>query len=46
MKIAIPGYETLPAGRIWLAQVWSGDMVNAVISYLPKGTPPTVLSYW
>lgn len=45
-KINIQGYETLPAGRAWLAQVWSGDMVNAVISYLPKGTPPTVLSYW
>lgn len=45
-KINIQGYETLPAGRIWLAQTWSGDMVNAIISYLPKGTPPSVLSYW
>jgi spermidine/putrescine-binding protein len=27
-------------------QSWSGDMLNAVISYLPKGTKPTVLSYW
>ncbi len=46
VKISIAGYETLPAGRVWMAQVWSGDMVNAVISYLPKGTPATVLSYW
>jgi spermidine/putrescine transport system substrate-binding protein len=29
-----------------MAQVWSGDMVNAIISYLPTGTPPTVMSYW
>ncbi|MEA2123219.1 MAG: spermidine/putrescine transport system substrate-binding protein, partial [Solirubrobacteraceae bacterium] len=40
-KISIAGYETLPAARTWMAQVWSGDMVNAIISYLPKGTPPT-----
>lgn len=46
VKINIQGYETLPAGRTWMAQVWSGDMVNAIISYLPKGTPATVLSYW
>jgi spermidine/putrescine transport system substrate-binding protein len=46
VRIAISGYETLPTGRAWLHQVWSGDMLNAVISYLPSGTPPTVLSYW
>lgn len=46
VKISIGGYETLPAGRLWLAHVWAGDMVNAVISYLPKGTPASVLSYW
>ena len=42
----ITGYETLPAGRMWLNQVWSGDMLNAVISYLPEGTTGDVLSYW
>ena len=31
-------YETLPAGRMWMHQSWSGDLLNAVISYLPKGT--------
>lgn len=45
VKVSISAYETLPAGRITMGQVWSGDMLNAVISYLPKGTPPTVLSY-
>ena len=38
VKVTINGYETLPAGRMWLNQVWSGDMLNAVISYLPEGT--------
>lgn len=46
VKVSISGYETLPAGRLWLHQVWSGDMLNAVISYLPEGTSPDVLSYW
>jgi spermidine/putrescine transport system substrate-binding protein len=46
VKVTITGYETLPAGRMWLNQVWSGDMLNAVISYLPEGTKPEVLSYW
>jgi spermidine/putrescine transport system substrate-binding protein len=46
VKVTITGYETLPAGRMWLNQVWSGDMLNAVISYLPEGTKPDVLSYW
>lgn len=46
VKVVINGYETLPAGRMWLNQVWSGDMLNAVISYLPEGTSADVLSYW
>ena len=46
VKVTINGYETLPAGRMWLNQVWSGDMLNAVISYLPEGTSADVLSYW
>jgi spermidine/putrescine transport system substrate-binding protein len=45
-KVAISDYETLPAGRMWLHQSWSGDLISAVISYLPTGTPPTALSYW
>jgi spermidine/putrescine transport system substrate-binding protein len=46
VKVTISDYETLPAGRMWLHQSWSGDLISAVISYLPEGTPPTVLSYW
>ena len=46
VKISISDYETLPAGRIWLHESWSGDLISAVLSYLPKGTKPDVLSYW
>jgi spermidine/putrescine transport system substrate-binding protein len=46
VKVTINGYETLPAGRTTMNQVWSGDMLNAVISYLPEGTSGDVLSYW
>jgi spermidine/putrescine transport system substrate-binding protein len=46
VKISISEYETLPTGRIWLHQAWSGDMINAVVSYMPKGVKPDVLSYW
>jgi spermidine/putrescine transport system substrate-binding protein len=46
VKVTISDYETLPAGRMWLHQSWSGDLISAVISYLPTGTPASVLSYW
>jgi spermidine/putrescine transport system substrate-binding protein len=46
VKVDINEYESLPAGRMDLHQSWSGDMIGAVISYLPKGTPASVLSYW
>jgi spermidine/putrescine transport system substrate-binding protein len=46
VKVDINEYESLPAGRMALHQSWSGDMIGAVISYLPKGTPASVLSYW
>jgi spermidine/putrescine transport system substrate-binding protein len=46
VKVTISQYETLPAGRMWLHQAWSGDLIGGVISYLPKGTKPDVLSYW
>ena len=46
VKVSISDYETLPAGRIWLHESWSGDLISAVLSYLPKGTKPDVLSYW
>jgi spermidine/putrescine transport system substrate-binding protein len=46
VKISISEYETLPTGRMWLHEAWSGDLISAVLSYLPKGTKPGVLSYW
>ena len=46
VKVTISEYETLATGRMWLHQAWSGDLINAAMSYLPKGTPPSVLSYW
>ena len=39
--------EHAPANaRIWLHESWSGDLIAAVLSYLPEGTKPDVLSYW
>jgi spermidine/putrescine transport system substrate-binding protein len=46
VKVSIADYETVPAGRVVLHQAWSGDMISGVLSYLPKGTKPDVLSYW
>jgi spermidine/putrescine transport system substrate-binding protein len=46
VKVSIADYETVPAGRVLLHQGWSGDMIAGVISYMPKGTKPDVLSYW
>jgi spermidine/putrescine transport system substrate-binding protein len=45
VKVAINAYETLPTGRTVIGQVWSGDMLNAVISYLPKNVKPEAVSY-
>ena len=44
-KVTITMYNDLPAGQLSLAQMWSGDIINAQY-YLPKGYKPTVLAYW
>ena len=44
-KVTITMYNDLPAGQLDLAQMWSGDVVNAQY-YLPKGVGPDVLAYW
>jgi spermidine/putrescine transport system substrate-binding protein len=44
-KVTITMYNDLPAGQLNLAQMWSGDVVNAQY-YLPKGVGPDVLAYW
>jgi spermidine/putrescine transport system substrate-binding protein len=44
-KVTITAYNELPAGQLGLAQMWSGDIINAQ-SYLPEGTGPQILRYW
>ena len=46
VKVNITGYQDLPEGKSWLTQSWSGDLISAALYYLPKGVPPTVLSFW
>jgi spermidine/putrescine transport system substrate-binding protein len=46
IKVDITDYQTLPEGKSWLHQAWSGDMLAAVLYYLPKGTKPDVISFW
>ena len=38
-------YTDLPAGQLGIAQMWSGDIINAQ-SYLPEGTSTDILRYW
>ena len=44
-RVTITAYNDLPAGQLGLAQMWSGDIINAQ-SYLPDGTGPEILRYW
>jgi spermidine/putrescine transport system substrate-binding protein len=46
VKVAITDYQTLPEGKTWLHLSWSGDLLGAAFYYMPKGVPPSVLSYW
>ena len=46
VKVAITDYQTLPEAKTWLHQSWSGDLLSAAFYYMPKGVPPSVLSYW
>ena len=46
VKVDITDYQTLPEAKSWLHQAWSGDMLAAVLYYLPKGTKPDVISFW
>jgi spermidine/putrescine transport system substrate-binding protein len=43
--VTIRMYNDLPLGQYGVAQMWSGDIVNAVY-YLPKDTPVDLLRYW
>jgi spermidine/putrescine transport system substrate-binding protein len=44
-RVTVTMYNDLPDGQFGLAQMWSGDIVNAVY-YLPKGVSPDILRYW
>jgi spermidine/putrescine transport system substrate-binding protein len=46
IKVTITDYQTLPEGKTWLHESYSGDLLSAALYYLPPGTPATVLSYW
>ena len=46
LKVTINGYQSVPEGKIWLAQDWTGDQIAAALYYMPKGVKPDVLSYW
>ena len=36
----------MPEAKTWLHHSWSGDLLGAAFYYMPKGVPPSVLSYW
>jgi spermidine/putrescine transport system substrate-binding protein len=44
-KVTITMYSDLPAGQMGLAQMWSGDIINAQY-YLPDGVGSDILRYW
>jgi spermidine/putrescine transport system substrate-binding protein len=44
-RVTISMYNDLPAGQYGLAQMWSGDIINAQY-YLPRGTSADILRYW
>lgn len=44
-KVTITQYNDLPGGQYGLAQLWSGDIVNAQY-YLEDGVTASVLRYW
>jgi spermidine/putrescine transport system substrate-binding protein len=45
LKFDTNEYQRLADGDLWLHEAWSGDMA-ASPSYVPKGTPGSVLRYW
>ncbi len=45
-KVTITDYQTLPEGKTVLHHSWSGDLLGGAFYYMPKGVPPSVLSFW
>jgi spermidine/putrescine transport system substrate-binding protein len=46
IKLDDTQFQDVPEGKTWLHQAWSGDMLAGLLYYVPKGTKPSVLSYW
>lgn len=46
IKVNIEGYKDLPEGATDLAHTWNGDLLAGAYSYLPEGTPASVLGWW
>ena len=46
VKVNITGYQTLPEGSCWLAHNWSGNVLSAVLAFMPEGGDPTKIQYW
>jgi spermidine/putrescine transport system substrate-binding protein len=45
VKVTIEGYKNVPEGTTYVAEGYSGDMINGLAN-LPKGTDPGVLGFW
>jgi len=45
-KMNITEYKDLAEATTWIHQSWSGDLLGAALFYMPKGTDPSVLSFW
>ncbi|HEY4165012.1 MAG TPA: spermidine/putrescine ABC transporter substrate-binding protein, partial [Dongiaceae bacterium] len=46
VKVATTTYQSIPEGKCVLAYNWSGNMLCGALAYMPKGTDPSVMSYW
>jgi len=46
VKTSISDYQTIPEGRTWLHESWSGDIIAGALYYMPKGVKNTVIDYW
>jgi spermidine/putrescine transport system substrate-binding protein len=45
-KVTVTMYSDMPAGQIGLSQMWSGDIINSALNYMPEGVSPDVLRFW
>jgi spermidine/putrescine transport system substrate-binding protein len=46
VKVSIAQYQTVPEGKIVLAQDWSGDQIAGALYYMPDGVKSSALSWW